>query len=230
MSSQTKAQQSVTRVNASRPRIVLRDSINGIKRPPIKRLAHRAGIPRVSGSLYDPIRAIIRTGLEEIINQAVIAVKHTRSKTIKTKHLEFALHALRPGASFGAFYEKSDLGSKAETHRKTHGESTTQAGSQTKKHKFRAGVEALRDINRMQNSEDLILSNHPFNHLVREITQDYGDDLRFQARAIGLLRLYIETHVLDILRVSLIVAIHAGRETVMPKDITIALAYMQMNV
>jgi histone H3/H4 len=49
---------------------------------------------------------------------------------------------------------------------------------------YRPGSVALREIRRFQGSTDLLIRKLPFQRLVREIAQDYKQDLRFQSTAI----------------------------------------------
>jgi histone H4 len=219
MSQSVKATKTNNPNKVKKPREVMRDSILGITNPAIKRLAHRAGIPRVGKLSYDAIRAHIQIDLQEIIKQVAIALQHTGSKTVKTKHVEFALRGIDPRWTIAVHYEKGDLGKKAETHRKSHTE-TNKDGK--KPHKFRAGVEVLRDIRRMQKSEDPIFPAYPFNRLVRELMQDHLEDIRYEARALGLLRLYIEDCILKLLQNALMCALSDHRITLDPRDISLA--------
>lgn len=53
-----------------------------------------------------------------------------------------------------------------------------------KPHRFRPGTVALREIRRYQKNTELLLRKLPFQRLVREVAQDFNDDLRFQSHAI----------------------------------------------
>ena len=53
-----------------------------------------------------------------------------------------------------------------------------------KPHRYRPGTVALREIRRYQKSTDLLIRKLPFQRLVREIAQDFKNDLRFQGTAI----------------------------------------------
>merc|ERR1712107_899393 len=45
---------------AKRHRKVLRDNIQGITKPAIRRLARRGGVKRISGLIYEEVRAVLR--------------------------------------------------------------------------------------------------------------------------------------------------------------------------
>uniref|UniRef100_A0AC35UER0 Histone domain-containing protein n=1 Tax=Rhabditophanes sp. KR3021 TaxID=114890 RepID=A0AC35UER0_9BILA len=53
-------------------------------------------------------------------------------------------------------------------------------GGVKKPHRYRPGTVALREIRRYQKSTELLIRKLPFQRLVREITQDFKTDLRFQ--------------------------------------------------
>jgi histone H3 len=49
----------------------------------------------------------------------------------------------------------------------------------TKPHRFRPGTVALREIRKFQKSTELLIRRLPFQRLVREIAQEFKNDLRF---------------------------------------------------
>jgi histone H3 len=53
-----------------------------------------------------------------------------------------------------------------------------------RKHRYRPGTVALREIRRFQKTTDLLVKKMPFQRLVREIAQDFKSDLRFQTAAL----------------------------------------------
>lgn len=92
-----------------------------------------------------------------------------------------------------------------------------------KKHRFRPGTVALREIRRYQKTTELLLRKLPFQRLVREIAQDVKADLRFQSSAIAALQESAETYLVALFDDSNHCALHAKRVTVMPKDVQLAL-------
>ena len=50
-------------------------------------------------------------------------------------------------------------------------------GGGTKKHRYRPGTVALRDIRKYQKSVDLLIRKLPFSRYVREVAQDFKTDL-----------------------------------------------------
>jgi histone H3 len=51
-------------------------------------------------------------------------------------------------------------------------------------HSYRPGTVALREIRKYQKNTELLLRKLPFQRLVREVAQDFKNDLRFQASAV----------------------------------------------
>ena len=47
---------------AKRHRKVLRDNIQGITKPAIRRLARRGGVKRISGLIYEETRGVLKVG------------------------------------------------------------------------------------------------------------------------------------------------------------------------
>ena len=98
----------------------------------------------------------------------------------------------------------------------------TPADGAKKKMRYRPGTVALREIRRYQKSTDLLLKKAPFQRLVREIAQEYKNDLRFQSSAVMALQEASEAYLVGLFEDTNLCAIHAMRVTIMPKDIQLA--------
>ena len=88
--------------------------------------------------------------------------------------------------------------------------------------RYRPGTVALREIRKYQKSTDLLLRKLPFQRLVREVSQDFKADLRFQSAAIMALQEASEAYLVGLFEDTNLCAIHAKRVTIMPKDIQLA--------
>ena len=121
--------------------------------------------------------------------------------------------------------ERTELGHRVldwteEQKRKIH-----EAGMQgrlIKPHRYRAGTAALKDIRHFQGSTALLIRKLPFQRVVREITQDYKTDLRFQLAAVLCLQEATEAYLVKLFDDANLCAIHTRRVTIMPKDIQLA--------
>eukprot|EP00307_Rebecca_sp_RCC1486_P005453 CAMPEP_0119419086 /NCGR_PEP_ID=MMETSP1335-20130426/19946_1 /TAXON_ID=259385 /ORGANISM="Chrysoculter rhomboideus, Strain RCC1486" /LENGTH=232 /DNA_ID=CAMNT_0007444371 /DNA_START=40 /DNA_END=740 /DNA_ORIENTATION=- len=96
-----------------------------------------------------------------------------------------------------------------------------------KKHRFRPGTVALREIRKYQRSTDLLIRKLPFARLVREITQTYNStptlgEKRWQAEALMALQESAEEYLVHLFEDANLCAIHGKRVTIMPKDIQLA--------
>ena len=76
---------------ARRHRKVLRDNIQGVTKPAIRRLARRGGVKRLSGTIYDEARGVLKVFLETIIGDAVTYTEHARRKTVTAMDVVYAL-------------------------------------------------------------------------------------------------------------------------------------------
>ena len=88
--------------------------------------------------------------------------------------------------------------------------------------RYRPGTVALCEIRRYQKTTELLIRKLPFSRLVREVTQDFKTDLRFQAQAIMALQEAAEAYLVGLFDDTNLCAIHAKRVTIMPKDIQLA--------
>lgn len=111
------------------------------------------------------------------------------------------------------------LSSKARATSKTPG---TAASAARKKHRWRPGTVALREIRRLQRSTELLLRKLPFQRLVREIAADRMPDLRFKIDAVAALQEATEAYLVGLFEDVNLCAIHAKRVTIMTKDMQLA--------
>jgi histone H3 len=99
------------------------------------------------------------------------------------------------------------------------------ASGHTKKHRYRPGTVALREIRKYQKSPDLLIRKLPFQRLFREIMQSFGGrckDMRVQSTAVLALQEAAEAYLVGLFEDTNLCAIHARRCTVMPKDMQLA--------
>ena len=76
---------------AKRHRKVLRDNIQGITKPAIRRLARRGGVKRISGLIYEETRGVLKVFLENVIRDAVTYTEHAKRKTVTAMDVVYDL-------------------------------------------------------------------------------------------------------------------------------------------
>ena len=76
---------------AKRHRKVMRDNIQGITKPAIRRLARRGGVKRISGMMYEETRGVLKTFLENVVRDSVTYTEHARRKTVTALDVVYAL-------------------------------------------------------------------------------------------------------------------------------------------
>lgn len=74
-----------------RHRHVLRDNIQGITKPAIRRLCRRGGVKRISGELYGESRTVLKAFLEDVIRDAVTYTEYAKRKTVSVGDILYAL-------------------------------------------------------------------------------------------------------------------------------------------
>jgi histone H4 len=83
---------------AKRHRKILRDNIQGITKPAIRRLARRGGVKRISALIYEETRGVLKSFLEGVIRDAVTYTEHAKRKTVTSLDVVYALK--RQGRKF----------------------------------------------------------------------------------------------------------------------------------
>ncbi|KAF9884336.1 centromeric DNA-binding histone H3-like protein cse4 [Aspergillus nanangensis] len=96
-----------------------------------------------------------------------------------------------------------------------------------RRHRYKPGTVALKEIRKYQRSYDLLIAKLPFARLVREVALDIlpverGSELRWQSHAIQALQEAAEAFLVHLFEDTNLCAIHAKRVTIMQKDIQLA--------
>jgi histone H4 len=91
MSGRGKGGKGLGKGGAKRHRKVMRENIQGITKPAIRRLARRGGVKRISGDIYEEIRGVLRHFLENVIRDSVTYTEHARRKTVTALDVVYAL-------------------------------------------------------------------------------------------------------------------------------------------
>ena len=98
---------------------------------------------------------------------------------------------------------------------------------------YRPGMVVLREIRRYQKSTECLIKRSPIQKLIREIFQEYrvcpdgpgtpSIQVKFQSTAIAALQEAAENFIVGLFEDVNLLAVHAKRVTVMPRDIRLAL-------
>ncbi|XP_064226597.1 histone H3 [Aotus nancymaae] len=238
MSGRGKGGKGLGKGGAKRHRKVLRDNIQGITKPAIRRLARRGGVKRISGLIYEETRGVLKVFLENVIRDAVTYTEHAKRKTVTAMDVVYALKRQGRTLRVALHLRKGQfaMARTKQTARKSTGgkaprkqlatkaarKSAPATGGVKKPHRYRPGTVALREIRRYQKSTELLIRKLPFQRLVREIAQDFKTDLRFQSSAVMALQEASEAYLVGLFEDTNLCAIHAKRVTIMPKDIQLA--------
>ena len=76
---------------AKRHRKILRDNIQGITKPAIRRLARRGGVKRISNIIYEETRSVLKSFLRSVIYDAIVYTEHAKRKTVTELDVVHAL-------------------------------------------------------------------------------------------------------------------------------------------
>eukprot|EP00400_MALV-I_sp_L67-5_P000970 gene970-1147_t len=88
--------------------------------------------------------------------------------------------------------------------------------------RLRPGTRALREIKKYQKSTNLLLRKSPFARLVRELTESFKTDLRYQRTALEALQESAEAYIVGLFEDTNLCAIHGKRVTIFPRDMQLA--------
>ena len=69
----------------------LKETILGITKPAIRRLARRGGVKRISSLVYKETRNILKSFLENVVRDSVAYTEHAKRKTVTAFDVVYAL-------------------------------------------------------------------------------------------------------------------------------------------
>ena len=69
----------------------IRETILGITKPAIRRLARRGGVKRISALIYEESRNVLKNFLEAVIKDSVTYCEHAKRKTVTALDVVYAL-------------------------------------------------------------------------------------------------------------------------------------------
>ena len=76
---------------AKRVTKVLKNNLQSITKPAIRRLARRGGVKRISGMMYEETRGVLKTFLENVVRDSVTYTEHAKRKTVTALDVVYAL-------------------------------------------------------------------------------------------------------------------------------------------
>lgn len=77
--------------DSKRLRKVLRDNIQGITKPAIKRVCRKGGIKRIGSAIYEETRGVLKVYLENVLKDCITFCEHSRRKTVSSTDVVHAL-------------------------------------------------------------------------------------------------------------------------------------------
>ena len=185
------------------------DYLHGIPKGAFRRIARRAGVKRLSGLLSEELRGVLRVYLTDIIRDLIVLIDHDKRCTIQCDDIDRAMQ-MTTTSHINTF-----------DHRRRRSARKKVGGGQRRR---LPGTAALAEIRHYQKTSDLLLKpTHIFKKLVRSIAcEEKVGGVRLSLAAIEYLQHIADTYLTDVLRDANLCAIHAKRETVMPKDVHMA--------
>lgn len=182
------------------------DVYSGITKPVLMRMAHRAGVKNINGLVYEELRGILGIYLEEQLNRTITIAQHNDKKILKVDDLVTG-SKVASILNYDASNSKLVGGSSDSNNVKT-------------KRRNKPGTVALRDIKKQQKKIDLIIPKEPFKRLVIDISKNIKFfNIKFSKEFLDGLQILTENYIIVLLQDTDLVAIHAGRQTITPKDL-----------
>ena len=164
---------------------------------------------------------VLETVLTDLLDKAVTLAKDSKKVRVTVRELELASKDLESvfagfqflGGGVVPYIHPTLLVKKARKR-------TKKASGEPRKHKFKPGTVALRDMKKLQKVfNHLMLSKSPFEKLIRQVLSDLGSDAKVSKDVLTLIQYYVEGQVSETLRKANLAALHAGRVKMVSDDI-----------
>lgn len=68
-----------------------KDTLGGITKPAIRRLARRGGVKRISSTIYQQTREVLKAFLEVVLRDSLTYTEHGQRKTVTSQDVVYAL-------------------------------------------------------------------------------------------------------------------------------------------
>jgi histone H3/H4 len=206
-----------------------------ITKPALQRLLRRAGVKRTSEPVFNILRHVVQIYLDQIIKKIIVFVKVSKRKTMQLEDLYIALENMNVYLVAGINVKSKNPGKtlmscnsigKSGPVKKV---SKSVEEEEPKKHK-KSGNSAIQSINYHQkNSDCLAIPKENFKRLVKQISIDYMEDIRFSEGVIDLLQLVVEDFVISISEKAYKCTIFDKRDTIHLKDIELVLEIINFD-
>ena len=69
----------------------VRETILGVTKPAIRRLARRGGVKRISALVYEESRNVLKVFMESVVRDSVTYCEHAKRKTVTSLDVIYAL-------------------------------------------------------------------------------------------------------------------------------------------
>jgi len=186
------------------------DPVDALTKSAIQRLLRKAGVKSASGYTYDEARGVFLTMLDPMLRRILLFVEHERRKTAMPSDVKRAVESIGL-----RFLTHDNIVGRCAARKPSH------PGPSSRKKPTRKGTLPLMNIRFYQRQSDCVyFTKTAFYRLVKN--RVVGVDLRWNKVALDQLQLFLEAHLVRVLENANLAAIHASRETVMPKDIQLA--------
>lgn len=189
-----------------------------ISKAAITRIARKAGVKRISGTVYGEVRNLVNAKLNELIIVSQTLTLHARRRTINEEDVLGAIEHVLHRKQYG------DPPSKPCKIYRSKKQPKTSEGVK-RPHRFRSGTKALAEIRFYQKNADdcLLIPQAPFSRLIRKFSLNYHDDIKVSKNAKLQLQAAIENFILELFENAQLAAIHAKRQKVYDSDLLLVL-------
>lgn len=199
---------------------IVKDKILGITKPGLQRLMYRAGVKYISGIIYEESRSILKKFLEKILYNTMILTERKNHTTVMYEDGIEALNILNISIYNAKGYPGTIAPCKGSEKISDLFSNKTSKKGKKKRRKNKPKTNLLKIIEKYQKTSCTLLPHESIAKLIREIGSDYNKKItRYESNYLWLIHAVVEDYMVSLYNKAMLLALHADRLTLMPKDI-----------
>lgn len=198
----------------------MRSSLTYITKPAIQRIANKVGSKNVSCQVYDEMRNVLFTYLNNLMVAITAFTDSRKAATISIEDVQDAVYSIYDQLNMSLIFPNG-LDAKLKACRLVFVKSRSyDAVLVMKKHSLALGTPQV--MRKKSHENKMNIARAAFDRLAREVAQGIKSDSRFEKTALSLIQNLAEAYLMDFMEDAHHASLHANRTTLWAEDLQLA--------
>tara|TARA_Y100000389_G_C17471304_1_gene531419 strand:- start:15751 stop:16992 length:1242 start_codon:yes stop_codon:yes gene_type:complete len=188
--------------------------VNRITKPALQRLMYKAGVKYISQLMYEESKFILIDFLETILEKAFAIAEHKGNKTLMYEDGIETLKILKI-----KIYNAKGYPGKISPCKGS--EKVSDVIQKTSNKRAKSSTNLIKIIREYQKTKCTLIPHAPMDSVIKEIGNNFRYGMKYESDFIWLIHAICEEYMMSLYQDALLVALHADRITIMPKDLVL---------